>query len=125
METIKLIHVSCAVLTILFFAGRGVIMFRHPGFVGLPWVRRGAQGIDTLLFLSGAALAWGTGQLPWQNDWLAAKLAALLVYILLGMVAFHWAEQRKVKLAAWLAALGVVAFIVYMALNRSIPVLMA
>lgn len=119
METVKLIHISCVALTALFFLGRGIVMMRNPEFVGRGWVRGVAQKIDTLLLLSGVTLVWLSGQLPWQEMWLAAKLTALVVYILLGMVAFHWGKDRSVKFGAWVLAMAVLAMMVSMALSRS------
>ncbi len=118
MEAVKLIHISAVLLSILFFVGRGVIMFRTPSFVGRTWVRRIAESIDTLLFLTGVTLVWITEQLPWQESWLGAKLILLLIYILLGMIAFHWGRGRAVKMAAWLAAVATYAAMVLIALSR-------
>ncbi|MCF7820849.1 MAG: SirB2 family protein [Mariprofundaceae bacterium] len=119
METVKLIHISAVLLSILFFAGRGVVMFHDASFTGKKWVRRIAESIDTVLLLSGIALAWLTEQLPWQDAWLGAKLMLLLLYILLGMVAFHWSRSRMVKMAAWVAAIVTYAGMVFIALSRN------
>ncbi|HKI59909.1 MAG TPA: SirB2 family protein [Mariprofundaceae bacterium] len=104
MELIKLVHVSCVFLSVLFFFSRGLVMIRSPQFVGRLWVRRAAEAIDSVLLLSGLGLVWITGQMPWQEMWLAAKLGLLLVYILLGMVAFHWVDRPIVRFGAWLMA---------------------
>ena len=119
METVKLIHISCVVLAGLFFAGRGIMMIRDPEFVSKGWVRQTAQSIDTLLLLSGVGLVWLTGQLPWQEMWLAAKLTALLGYILLGMVAFHWSKNKNVRCFAWGLALSVLILRLFIAVTRS------
>jgi len=103
----------------LFFMGRGLIMLQTPDFVNRRWVRRVAESIDMILFSTGVLLAWMTSQTPWGDVWLAAKLGMLLVYILLGMIAFHWAKSRSVKFGAWFLALGVLAIIVSIALTRN------
>jgi len=119
METIKLIHVLCVILSICFFAGRGAVMIHDASFVSRRWVRRVAETVDTILFLSGVALAWLTEQLPWQDAWLGTKLMLLLLYILLGMVAFHWGRSRMVKMASWIAAMATYAGMVFIALSRN------
>jgi uncharacterized membrane protein SirB2 len=119
MEATKLIHLLCVALSILFFAGRGVVMFYDASFTGRRWVRRVAESIDTVLLFSGIALAWLTEQLPWEDAWLGAKLILLLLYILLGMVAFHWGRSQMVKMAAWIAAMGTYAGMVSVALARN------
>jgi len=118
-ESLKLLHMACAGLTILFFVGRGIILLRDHGFVGKLWVRRTAQGIDSLLFISGVMLAWLSSQSPWQDEWLGAKIAALLLYILFGMVAFHWGETTIVRFSAWLMAVLTFVMIVLMAMAHS------
>jgi len=119
METVKLVHITAVLLSILFFAGRGAVMFYDATFVGKRWVRRVAESIDTVLLFSGITLAWLTEQLPWHDAWLGAKLSLLLLYILLGMVAFHWGKRLAVKMSAWVAAIVVYAGMVFIALSRS------
>lgn len=119
MEIIKLTHISCVLLSILFFIGRGVVMFYDPSFVSKIWVRRVAEGIDTALLLSGISLAWLTEQLPWQDAWLGAKLTLLLLYILLGMVAFHWGRRRTVKMLSWIVAIATYTTMLLIALTKS------
>ena len=119
MEATKLIHLLCVALSILFFAGRGVVMFHDASFVSRRWVRRVAESIDALLLFSGITLAWLTEQLPWEDAWLGAKLMLLLLYILLGMVAFHWGRSQMIKMAAWIAAMATYAGMVSVALTRN------
>jgi len=119
METMKLIHVLCVALSICFFAGRGTIMFHDASFIGKRWVRRVAESIDSILFFTGVALAWLSEQLPWQDSWLGAKLLLLLLYILLGMIAFHWGRSQGVKVASWIAAIGTYLLMVAIALSRN------
>ncbi len=87
--------------------------------MGFKPVRRVAEGIDSFLFLSGAGLIWVTDQLPWQEGWLGIKLILLLFYILLGMVAFHWAKGRAQKAVAWIAALAIFSWMIVIALAKS------
>jgi uncharacterized membrane protein SirB2 len=119
METVKLIHISSVVLSALFFFSRGVVMIGNPAFVGRRWVKRTAESIDTVLLLSGVGLVWLTGQMPWQEAWLGAKLGALLLYIVMGMVAFHWGKSRTIKIAFWIGAVMVYLYMISVALNRS------
>ena len=119
MEIVKLVHIGCVVLSGLFFFSRGVVMLSRPGFVDKVWVKRTAESIDTVLLLSGITLLWITGQMSWQEMWLAAKLGALLLYILLGMVAFHWGKTAIARFCAWLMALLTFAMMVWIAMTRS------
>lgn len=119
-ELTKPLHVSCVVLTALFFVGRGVMLLRDPLFIDKRWVRTTAAMIDTLLLLSGAMLSWLTDQMPWREPWLASKLGLLLFYIMLGMVAFHWGRTVKVRFSAWLLALALFAMIIRIAVGKGV-----
>ncbi len=59
-----------------------------------------------------------TGQYPGTTPWLSVKLVAVVLYIGLGMVAFRFAQDRRIKLIAWLAAVVVFALIVAQAIIR-------
>jgi uncharacterized membrane protein SirB2 len=75
---------------------------------------------DTLLL---AAAIWMTvviHQYPGTHAWLTAKVAGLLVYIALGMVALKRGKTRRVRIAAWVAAQAVFFYIVAVALTRSV-----
>ena len=119
IEITRLVHISCVVVSGLFFFGRGAVMIRRPLFVGQIWVRRTAESIDSILLISGVTLAWLSGQVPWQESWLAVKLMALLGYIALGMIAFHWGKGLAVKSMAWIAAMVTYLFMIWVALNRN------
>ncbi|MFP5404148.1 MAG: SirB2 family protein, partial [Gammaproteobacteria bacterium] len=47
--------------------------------------------------------------------WLTAKLFALIAYIVLGTIALKRGKTRKVRIAAWVAALLVFAYMVAVA----------
>lgn len=118
MEITRLIHISCVALSGLFFFVRGLAVIQRSQLVGQLWVRRTAESIDTILLMSGVTLAWLSDQTPWQESWLAVKLIALLVYILLGMVAFHWGRVLTIKSMAWIAAMVTYLFMIWVAVNR-------
>lgn len=116
---IRAVHVTCAAASGLFFALRGLWAIHSPRAVRRKGVRRTAQSIDILFLASGLALAVITSQAPWNVPWLGAKLTALLGYILLGMVALHWARRRWLRATAGLGALACFLYIVSVALTRS------
>jgi uncharacterized membrane protein SirB2 len=60
---------------------------------------------------------WGVSRL--SLPWVVAKLAALFLYIALGMVALRFASTYRVGLAAYLAAISVAGYIVVLAVNHS------
>jgi len=77
--------------------------------------------IDTVLLASAIALLWRLGSLETfkAQSWLVAKIVALLVYILLGSVALKHGRSRKIRVAAFFAAIAVFGYIVSVAIAKS------
>jgi len=117
---IKYIHMLTALLSISGFILRGIWMLQSSPMLQQPLVRRLPHVNDTLLLLSALLMVFISGQYPFVLDWLTAKVVALLVYILLGMVAFKWGGSRGVKTTAWLLAILTFAYIVSVAVSRSV-----
>ena len=82
------------------------------------WLRLAPHAVDTLLLASALALAATSGQWPFKMPWLTAKLVGLVFYIALGSVTMRFARRRGTRIAAWLAALTVLAWIVSVAVTR-------
>lgn len=117
--TLKLVHVSCAALSISLFILRGIWMLRDSAWLRQRWVGIVPHVIDTVLLTSAILLALLTAQYPGIHDWLTAKIVALLLYIALGTIAIKRGATRTIRGAAWLAAIAVFAYIVAVALSRN------
>ncbi|WP_428603205.1 SirB2 family protein [Sedimenticola sp.] len=115
---IKTLHVSTVIFTISFFVVRFFWMLRGSRLFNRRWVRLLSQSNDTLLLFAGITLAVMSHQYPFSAPWLTAKLTALLVYILLGMLAFKWVESRSGRILCGLLALATAGYIVSVALTR-------
>lgn len=116
---IKIIHVSTVGFTGVYFVIRGLSQFNHYQWFRKRWARRVSQYNDTVLLFSGSGMALMIGQYPFVNSWLTAKLLLLIVYIILGMLAFYWLHSQRQKMIAWLAALMVYGYIVGVAVNKN------
>ena len=116
--TIKLVHVSCAALSIAGFFARGMLMLADSPLLKARPVRVVPHVVDTLLLASAVALAWMSGQYPLERPWLTAKVAALVAYILLGMVALK-GRTRGLRITAFVLAFATVLYIVAVALTRN------
>jgi uncharacterized membrane protein SirB2 len=75
--------------------------------------------VDTLLLASALAMAWLSGQYPFAQSWLTAKLFGLLAYIGCGTIALKHGRTRPVRALFLLLALLAYAYIVSVALTRS------
>lgn len=68
------------------------------------WVKFAPHTVDTVLLASAIALAWQLGISPLSAPWLAAKIVALLLYIVIGAIALKYGRTRRIRLGAWLTA---------------------
>lgn len=116
---LKHLHMTCAAASYSLFLLRGIWMLRDSPVMQQRWVKIAPHLIDTALLASAFALAYTIGQYPFVDSWLTAKVLALLLYIALGLVALKYGRSKPIRLAAWLAAQTVFAYIVLVAINHS------
>lgn len=118
-ELLKVVHVSCAFLSIAGFTLRGYWMIVEDPRLRSRFTRVLPHLLDTLLLGSAIAmlLVWQAN--PLAIGWLSAKIAALLLYIGLGMVAFRFGRTRTVRIAAFAMALLTAVYIVTVAYTKS------
>lgn len=116
---LKQLHLATIVLTLALFMLRGVWMMRQSPRLQARWVRSVPHVNDTLLLASGLGLAALTGQYPLLHGWLTAKFFALIAYIILGTIALRRGKTRRQRIAAWVAALTMFAYMVAVARART------
>lgn len=75
--------------------------------------------VDTLLLITGIALAWPLGPLPMLPAWLSVKLGALLAYIVLGIIAMRSTPRTRMANVGFAAALITFAWMVSIARTKS------
>jgi uncharacterized membrane protein SirB2 len=115
---LKNTHVTCVVLSYLGFFVRGIWMMRASPLLERRWVRIVPHVVDTLLLASAIALAVLLRQNPLVQSWLAAKIIALVAYIVLGVFALRRGRTRADRMGFWVAAQAVFFYIVAVALTR-------
>lgn len=115
---LKYVHVSCVVLSISGYLLRGVWMLCESPQLQKKWVRIVPHLIDTVLLASAVLLALQLRQYPFVQGWLTAKLLALGAYIVVGAIGLKYGRTRKIRIAAWLSAIGIFGYIVLVALTR-------
>lgn len=116
---IKVVHITCVVLSGSLFVLRGIWVIQESGNLARRWVRTAPHIIDTFLLLSAILLAIGLQQYPVTHGWLTAKVVALLIYIGLGMVAIRHGHNRQLRITSWIAALVVFVYIIGVAITHS------
>jgi uncharacterized membrane protein SirB2 len=117
--SLKILHVGCVALSYTLFFVRGVWMMRGSVLLQRTWVKVLPHSVDTVLLGSAVALAVMSHQYPGAQNWLTAKVAALVVYIGLGTFALKRGKTRRVRVAAWIAAQAVFFYIVAVALTHN------
>lgn len=117
--TLKYLHIGCVFLSYGLFFIRGIWMLRASTLLQLRWVKVIPHIVDSVLLISAVILAFLLSISPLSAPWLMAKIIALLVYILLGMIAIKRGKTRNIRLCAWIAAQIVFIYIVAVALSHN------
>jgi uncharacterized membrane protein SirB2 len=119
--TLKYLHASSAFVSLALFMTRGAWMMATPERLQQRWVKVAPPVVDTVLLASAIALVWLLGGLETlkAQSWLAAKIVALLVYIVLGSIALKRGPSRKIRVAAFFSAIAVFGYIVSVAIAKS------
>lgn len=114
---IKTVHLACVALTWALFTLRGYWMISGSAAAKARWARVVPHLNDTVLLGAGVTMVAIAGY-PFTHGWIAAKLAGLLAYILLGTIALKRGRTRGMRVAAFWAAEAVFFYIVAVALTR-------
>jgi uncharacterized membrane protein SirB2 len=109
------VHIGCAIATIALFVLRGGLMLGDS-----PWQRNVVlrylpHAVDTVLLTTALMLTTVVHQYPFAAGWLTAKVVLLVAYIVLGSIALKRGRTRRIRIAAFIAALATVGFLVSVA----------
>lgn len=113
---IKHLHVMSAVLSILFFMIRAWWSVTENMLLQTRLVRVLPHVIDTVLLVCGVTIAIWIG--PWQ-DWIIAKVIALLLYIGVGTVAIKRGGTPHARALAAVVSVLIFFYIVGVALTHN------
>ena len=84
------------------------------------WVKILPHSIDTVLLASAIGMAWIGSINPLTHPWLAAKIIALLIYIVAGTFALKRAQTRLTQFLSFAFALASFAYIITVALSKQL-----
>ncbi|MBT0961253.1 SirB2 family protein [Denitromonas iodatirespirans] len=116
-QAVKHLHVACVSLSGLGFLLRAGWMLSGSPLLSHRLTRILPHVVDTLLLGSAIVLVTYYGAVP---DWVWAKVAGLVVYVVLGSLALKRGRTRSVRIAALVAAIGTFGWIVSVALTKSV-----
>ena len=98
-------------MTLCGFLLRGLWMMRGSHLLQSSWARTVPHVVDSVLLASGIALVAGLGWYPVPPNWLAFKLAALVLYVVLGSIALKRGRTRLIRGTALVLAVMVFGYI--------------
>jgi uncharacterized membrane protein SirB2 len=117
---VRHLHMGCAALSGALFLLRGIWMLRASPMLQRRWVRVLPHLVDTTLLSSALVLVFWSGQYPFAQPWLGAKVCALVLYIVLGTVALKRGRTPQVRALAFGAAVLTFLYIVAAASTRQV-----
>ena len=104
------------------FLLRGIWMLHESSMLAQRWVRIVPHVVDTLLLTSALTMVIWSGQYPFVQSWLTAKVLALIVYIGLGAIALKYGKSKTVRVCALVSALTVILYIAAVAVTKRVLV---
>jgi uncharacterized membrane protein SirB2 len=108
-------HIGCAIATIALFVLRGSLMLADPLRRNGPVLRYLPHAVDTVLLTTALMLATIIRQFPFSTAWLTMKVVLLVAYIVLGSIALKRGRTRAIRIAAFVAALATIGFLLTVA----------
>lgn len=117
---LRLLHIGTVYVTLALFLLRGVWMLLDSPRLKQRWVRIVPHVNDTLLLAAGIAMLVVAELNPLDHPWLVAKIVGLIAYIGLGTVALKRGRSKAIRVKALVAALGVFAYIVAVAVTKQV-----
>ncbi|TQV62940.1 MAG: regulator SirB [Halothiobacillaceae bacterium] len=106
------LHGLFVTLSLIGFITRGWWMLRDCPALQARWVKIAPHVIDTLLLVTALWAAWS---LFWSNGthpaFITVKIVGLLVYIALGTIALKRGKTKAIRVAAFVGALAVFAYL--------------
>ncbi|HLU14761.1 MAG TPA: SirB2 family protein [Burkholderiaceae bacterium] len=112
---IKHIHVTAAVLSIVFFVVRAYWSVSGSAMLQKRVVRIAPHIIDTILLVAGVTLAAMIGA---HQPWILAKIVALILYIGVGTIAIKRGKTPKSRAIAAVISVAIFLYIVGVAIHH-------
>lgn len=116
---LKTIHMSCTLLSISGFLLRAYWKLKNSPLLHIKPVKILPHIVDTVLLLSALGLLFILGFGLLKQGWMVHKIALLLVYIVLGMIALGDKYSKEKRLSAFVGAVLVFFYIAGIAFTKT------
>ena len=117
---LKHLHLTCISLSLILFVTRFYWRKQNPSMLQKKWVKILPHTIDTILLASAIGMAIIASINPLEQTWLAAKILALLAYILAGTFALKRANSPQAQNLSFVLALTCFAYILMVAFSKQV-----
>lgn len=117
---IRALHVAAALASGALFLLRGLAMWNGSGLGMAAPVRYLSYAIDTVLLGAAVALATLLQRVPFADRWITAKLALVVLYVVLGSLALKRAPTPRARRLCLVAALVTFVAIYLVARSRGV-----
>ncbi len=117
---LKHLHLSCIALSITLFVTRFYWRKQNVSMLQKKWVKILPHSIDTILLGSAIGMAIIASINPFEQHWLAAKILALLAYIVAGTFAIKRAQSANAQNISFVLALACFAYILMVAISKQV-----
>ncbi len=121
-NAIKHVHIASALLSGSLFLLRGYWMMRESTMLRQRAVRILPHVVDTILLASALSMVFWSAQYPFVQNWLTAKVFALIAYITMGTIALKYGKTKTQRVCAFFAALVVFFYIGLVAVTKRVTV---
>ncbi|RJF99342.1 SirB2 family protein [Noviherbaspirillum saxi] len=117
---VKHFHMTFVALSGILFLIRGLLMLADSPALQKRVLKIAPDVVDSLLLASAITMVVWSAQYPFVQNWLTAKVIALVAYIILGTVALKTGKTKAIRVTAFITALLIFAYIVKVALTRQV-----
>lgn len=118
------LHLFTVSISISFFLLRAYWSFTEDVRLRQHWVRILPHVNDTVLLTAGISLTVIIQQYPVAQSWLTAKIIALIIYILLGMMVLRGSHNLKHKIIYLSLSISCFVYIIFVAITKSSTLLL-
>lgn len=113
---IKNLHMSLAMLSLVGFIIRGWWAINSSALLQQRWIKITPHIVDTLLLTTAVLLMIILGQHPGNQNWILAKIVALVFYIGFGTLAIKRAPSKASKALFLILAIATFSYIIGVAI---------
>ncbi|SCK16008.1 SirB2 family protein [Vogesella sp. LIG4] len=119
-QTLKHTHAGLAYLSVTLFALRAALSYLKPALLQSKLLRIAPHVVDTGLLAAAITLAVWAGLSPLEQPWLAAKIVALIAYIILGTLGLKRLQGSPLRGPVLLLALAMPIYIIAVAKTKMV-----